>query len=323
MKNIAIVMGGYSAEKVISMKSGQVVFDNLDRNKYIPFKVIIDENSWKLNFDEIDYPISKNDFTATINGELISFDAVFIAVHGSPGEDGILQKYFDNLNIPYTSSGAQQSKLSFDKYECNKVLAKNGLPCAKSFIINSKENLDIKQTFKKVNLPCFVKPNSNGSSFGVSKVNKYEDFESALQKAFQFDNNVLVESFLDGVEVTCGIHNFNNKLFTFPLTEIISENTFFDYQAKYEGKSQEITPARLSKEVTNKVFRITKEVYKTLDLNGIARIDFIIVGEKPFIIEANTVPGLSLESIIPQQAQSIGINLTDLFSLLLEKALKK
>lgn len=323
MKNIAIVMGGYSAEKVISMKSGQVVFDSLDRNKYIPFKVIIDKTSWELKYDGIDYPINKKDFTATIPGELISFDAVFIAVHGSPGEDGILQEYFDKLNIPYTSSGANQSKLSFDKYECNKVLAKNNLPSAKSFIVNSEENLDIKQTLKKVNLPCFVKPNSNGSSFGVSKVDKYEDFEPALQKAYQFDNNVLVESYLDGVEVTCGIHNFNNELFTFPLTEIVSENNFFDYQAKYEGKSQEITPARLPKDITNEVFRISKEVYKTLELSGIARIDFIIVGEKPFIIEANTVPGLSQESIIPQQAQSIGMNLTELFNLSIEKALKK
>jgi len=323
MKAIAVVMGGYSAEKVISMKSGEVVMTFLDKSIYKTFAVVIDEKEWKLVENGNAYPIDKSDFSAEINEQKIVFDGVFIAVHGPPGENGILQMYLDALNIPYTSSGVKASELSFNKGKCNDFLRNHNIACAESVILKQNEKIDDNAIVEKLGLPCFVKPNSNGSSFGISKVVSREELIPAIKNAFIFDDNVLIESFLSGVEVTCGAHNFNSEVETFPITEIVSENDFFDFEAKYEGKSTEITPARISDDVSKKVSEKTKEVYRLLNLDGIARVDFIIKNDKPFVIEANSVPGLSKESIIPQQAQAMGMSLTELFNKAVEHMFKK
>jgi D-alanine-D-alanine ligase len=323
MKNIAVVMGGYSSEREISIKSGSIALQFLDQNLFNIYKIVIDNDGWILFHEEQELIIDKKDFSVIHNNLKITFDGVFMAIHGIPGENGELQKYFDKLKIPYTTSGEKAAQLSFDKGACNAFLMNNGIRCAKSIVIEKHQNFNLEKIISQTNLPCFVKPNSNGSSFGISKVNEKESLLEAIEKAFQFDSTIIIESFLDGIEVTCGIHNFEDQLFTFPITEIISENDFFDYQAKYEGKSKEITPANLSIEVTKKVSEQTKKIYQLLNLDGIARIDFIIVNNDPVVIEANTVPGLSKESIIPQQAQSAGISLSKLFNQSVQHIFKK
>ncbi|MDA9898039.1 D-alanine--D-alanine ligase [Flavobacteriales bacterium] len=319
MKNIAVVMGGFSAEKVISIKSGTVAMNFLDKNRYNTYAVIIDNEDWRLENNNQSYPIDKLDFSVNINNQKIEFDGVFMAVHGAPGENGELQHYLDNLNIPYTCTGAKASQLSFDKGACNDFLRNNDVLCAKSIKLQKEDRIDPSEIIKKLKLPCFVKPNGNGSSFGISKVKSENELLPAIEKAFQHDNCILIESLLLGTEVTCGVHNLNNEIETFPITEIVSDNEFFDFEAKYEGKSKEITPARISVEWTKKVTERTIQIYKLLNLNGIARIDFIIMNDEPYIIEANTVPGLSEESIIPQQAQCSGMTLSELFNQSVEK----
>ena len=322
MKNIAVVMGGYSSEKVISMKSGKIAAKHLQSNEFSAYTIVIDENGWNLVLNNQKYNINKENFSANINGKNISFDAVFIAIHGTPGEDGKLQAYLDELNIPYTNSGSAAAALSFNKWKCNDYLRKNGVLCAPSYLLHKETLINEKDILKKVGLPCFVKPNKNGSSFGISKVTLKEKLQEAIKNAFTYDDEILIESFMEGKEVTCGIHNFGDELTTFPTTEIVSENDFFDFEAKYKGKSQEITPARISDEVAKKIAHRTKEIYRLLDLNGIARIDFILQENEPYIIEANTVPGLSEESIIPQQAACARISLKDLFRMAVRHAMK-
>ncbi len=319
MKNIAVIMGGFSDEKIVSMKSGSVVLNHIDTNLFHPFCVIIDNNGWRLVHDNNEYPIDKSNFSAYVGNTKITFDGVFMAIHGPPGENGELQEYLDALNIPYNTSSAKASHLSFYKDQCNQFLKKNGVDCAKSITIENGQNWEAETIINELKLPCFVKPNGNGSSFGISKVSKLSELTPAIALAFNQDTKVLIESFLDGVEVTCGIHNFEKKLTTLPITEIVTENDFFDYEAKYQGKSQEITPARITSEEARQVMEITKKVYQLLKLNGIARVDFIIQEGQPFLIEANTVPGLSEESIIPQQAHFAGLSLAELFNNSLTK----
>lgn len=322
MKNIAVVMGGYSSERLISMKSGKVVAKNLQSEEFSVYTVVIERESWNLVLGNQKYNINKKDFSTNINGKNIFFDAVFIAIHGTPGEDGKFQSYLDELKIPYTTSGSAAAALSFNKGKCNEYLRENGFLCAQSYLLHKETVINENDILKRVGIPCFVKPNKNGSSFGASKVKEKEKLQEAIENAFNHDNEVLIETFLEGKEITCGIHNFGNELITFPATEIISENDFFDFEAKYEGKSQEITPARISDELALKIACKAKEIYRLLNLNGIARIDFIIQNNEPFIIEANTVPGLSEESIIPQQAACAGISLKDLFTMAVHHAMK-
>ena len=293
MKRIAVVMGGYSSESEISLKSGLVVLENLNQTDFEVYGVIITKQSWNVKFQNKLIPIDKSDFSFQINNQKMTFDGAFIAVHGIPGENGELQRYFDDLSIPYTSSGEKASKISFDKGNCNNILKEHGVNCAVSQKIHRNDTIDTVKLVKKIGLPCFVKPNSYGSSYGISKVYEKSELSDAIEKAFEFDQYVLVESYLEGTEVTCGIYNFDFPLKTLPITEIVSDNDFFDYAAKYEGKSSEITPARISKKLASEVSSVTKKVYEILDLNGLARVDFIICDNKPHVIEVNTVPGLS------------------------------
>lgn len=321
-KNIAIIMGGYSSEYEISLKSGNVVFHVLMQSDYVPHRVHIFKNKWvyvTTEGEELD--IDRNDFTVVLNNRKITFDCVFNAIHGSPGEDGFMQAYFEVLNIPHTSCGMYQAALTFNKRDCLSVLKAYDIKSAKSYYLNEGDHIDPEAIVAKVGLPCFVKANRAGSSFGITKVYKIEDIEKAIEFAFKEDNEIIIEEYLDGTEVSVGVITFNGKITVLPITEIVSDNDFFDYKAKYLGESQEITPARISEEWANKVSTIAAKVYAVLQMKGFSRSEYIFKNGEPYLLEVNTVPGLTKESILPQQAAAAGINLKDLFVHAIEDAL--
>ena len=319
MKNIAIIMGGYSSEYKISLISGNVVYQYLDKTKYNGFRIHIFKEKWVyVDDNDTEFPIDKNDFSATLNGNKITFDCVFNAIHGTPGEDGLMQAYFELLAIPHTSCDYYQAALTFNKRDLLSVLKPYGIKSAISYYLNKGETIDTAAIVKKVGLPCFVKPNKAGSSFGISKVKTEAELPIAIEVAYKEDNEIIIESFLDGTEVSVGVINYQGKTTVLPITEIVSENDFFDYEAKYLGKSQEITPARISDDMTQKVGDIAKRAYEILRMKGFSRSEFIIVNNEPYMLEMNTIPGLTTESLIPQQAEAAGISLTELFTNAIE-----
>lgn len=323
-KNIAIIMGGYSSEYEISLKSGNVVYDTLDPSKYTPYRIHIFKDKWVyVDANNSEFPIDKNDFSVTVNNAKITFDCVFNAIHGSPGEDGFMQGYFKLLNISHTSCGMYQASLTFNKRDCLSVLKPYGIKTAESFYVNLGDTINEESIINKVGLPCFVKANKAGSSFGISKVYKKEDLQQAIDVAFKEDDEIIIESFLDGTEVSVGVITYKGKTKVLPITELVSNNDFFDYKAKYLGESQEITPARLTKEQENKVNNIAKQVYEILKMTGFSRSEFIFKDGEPHLLEVNTVPGLTRESILPQQAACAGITLNELFDNTIEEALNK
>lgn len=322
-KNIAIIMGGYSSEYEISLKSGQVVFETLDASKYNAYKVHIFKNKWVyVDANDNEYPIDKNDFSVTVNGNKTTFDCVFNAIHGTPGEDGYMQGYLELLNIPHTSCGMYQASLTFNKRDCLSTLKPYGIKTATSYYVNLGDTVNETAIVEKVGLPCFVKANKAGSSFGITKVYKKEDLKNALDVAFKEDDEVIIESFLDGTEVSVGVITYKGEVIVLPITEIVSNNDFFDYKAKYLGESQEITPARLSKTQEEKVNSVAKKVYEVLKMKGFSRSEYIFKDGEPHLLEVNTVPGLTKASILPQQAAAAGISLVELFSNAIEEALK-
>ncbi|WP_418603122.1 D-alanine--D-alanine ligase [Hwangdonia sp.] len=323
MKNIAIIMGGYSSEYKISLKSGNVVFETLDKSKYNAYRIHIFKDKWVyVNDDDEEFPIDKNDFSVTVKAEKITFHCVFNAIHGAPGEDGFMQGYFKLINMPHTSCGMYQAALTFNKRDCLSTLKPYGIKTAESFYINFGDDINNDEIIAKVGLPCFVKANKAGSSFGITKVHKKEDLKNAINVAFKEDDEIIIESFLDGIEVSVGVISFKNKTKVLPITEIVTENDFFDYEAKYLGKSQEITPARLSAEQEEKVTKMAKKVYEILKMKGFSRSEYIFKDGEPHLLEVNTIPGLTRESILPQQAAAAGIPLADLFDNAIEEALK-
>ncbi len=323
-KNIAIIMGGYSSEYKISLKSGHVVFESLDPSKYNAYRIHIFKDKWVyVDANDAEFPIDKNDFSVRVANKTIKFDCVFNAIHGSPGEDGIMQAYFKLLNIPHTSCGMYQASLTFNKRDCLSVLKPYGIKTAESFYINLGDPINEDAIVNKVGLPCFVKANKAGSSFGITKVHKKEKLQDAINVAFKEDDEIIIESFLDGIEVSVGVITYKGKTKVLPITEIISDNDFFDYEAKYLGKSQEITPARLTKAQEDKVHYIAKQVYTILKMTGFSRSEFIFKDGEPHLLEMNTVPGLTKESILPQQAQVAGISMSALFDNAIEEALKQ
>ena len=318
-KNVAVIMGGFSSEKEISLKSGKVIFDNINRSKYNPFKIIVKKESWiYLNDQSEESNVNLDDFSIISNNTKIKLEIAFIIIHGSPGENGLIQSYFELKNIPYTGSDSYTSALTFNKRDCLSVLEKHYIPTASSFHINKSDSFKTDLIIKKVGLPCFVKANRSGSSFGVFKIYKENELKESINKAFEYDSEVLIESFLDGIEVSVGVMNYKNKIKVFGITELITENDFFDYDAKYNNKSKEITPARITNKETNSIQKITKEVYEKLKLKGLCRIDYIIKIGKPYIIEINTIPGLSEQSIIPKQIKQAGYSLKEVFTICLE-----
>ncbi|CCG53235.1 D-alanine--D-alanine ligase [Flavobacterium indicum GPTSA100-9 = DSM 17447] len=324
MTNVAIIMGGYSSEYKISLTSGNVVYNHLDATKYNAYRIHIFKDKWVyVDKNEQEFPINKNDFSVEVQGSKITFDVVFNAIHGTPGEDGLMQAYFELLNIPQTSCDYYQAALTFNKRDLLSVLKPYGIKTATSFYLNNGDSIDITKIIETVGLPCFVKPNKSGSSFGISKVKSIEDLVPAIENAYKEDNEIIIESFLDGTEVSVGVINFKGQIKVLPITEIVSENDFFDYEAKYLGKSQEITPARISAEIQAKVEATAKKAYEVLKMSGFSRSEFIIVNGEPHMLEMNTIPGLTTESILPQQAREAGISLNELFENAIELALKK
>ena len=324
MKNVAIIMGGYSSEYQISLTSGTVVYNSIDKTKYNCFCIHIFKDKWVLvEEDKNEYPINKNDFSVNRNGEILHFDVVFNAIHGTPGEDGLMQAYLELLNIPQTSCSYYQAALTFNKRDLLSVLKPYGIKSAISYYLNLGDYIEVEDIIKKVGLPCFVKPNKSGSSFGISKVKTEEEMIPAIEKAYQEDDELIIESFLDGIEVSVGVINYKGEITVLPITEIVSENDFFDYEAKYLGKSQEITPARISTELKEKIENVAKRAYQILKMEGFSRSEFIIMNNEPFMLEMNTIPGLTMESILPQQAIAAGISLPELFENAIELALAK
>ncbi|WP_116788286.1 D-alanine--D-alanine ligase [Flavobacterium psychrotrophum] len=321
--NVAVVMGGYSDESVISIRSGQLILSNLDRSKYTPFEVHILPDGWHVLADGAKYEVNKADFSFEKDGNKVTFDVAVNTIHGTPGEDGQLQAYWSLIGLPYTGCGFYQSALTFNKRDTLSVLNKFGIPKAKSIYLTQGDAITAEDIVTTLGLPFMVKPNQSGSSLGISKVNSIEEFDKALDFAFAEDSDILIESFLKGMEVSVGVLNYNGKTTILGITEIVSHNDFFDYEAKYQGKSDEITPARLDSETEQKVRDISIKAYEALGMSGFTRSEFIIVDGEPHFIEMNTNPGLSPASIFPQQAAVAGIAMSDLFDNEIQLALSR
>jgi D-alanine-D-alanine ligase len=327
-KNIALVAGGYSGESVISIQSAQVIIKNIDPGKYVVYKIMISREAWYYEDENhIKISVDKNDFSLFITGKKITFDAVFIAIHGTPGEDGRLQGYFDMLEIPYTSCGAVTSALTFNKSFCNKIVASwDIVKVAKSVHIYKEQSFNEREIIRQLQLPVFVKPAEGGSSIGMTKVkNDSEELGAAVEKAFKEDSQVLIEEFIKGREFSCGLFYSKGKVITLPVTEIITTREFFDYEAKYTpGQSQEITPADVLDEITLSIQQTAKLIYEKINCKGIARIDFILQDktEELYFLEINTMPGQSENSIVPRQVKAAGMTLQQFYGLLLEECLQ-
>ena len=316
---VAVIMGGYTSEHNISMKSGSVVMAHIDRDAYEVYAVHIDKDVWLVEINGNWKPIDISDFSC----DDIKFDVIFNAVHGRPGENGEIQKYFDSLGIPYTGCSAQLSSLTYNKYKTLEFLEPHGIAMAKRIVLIAKDRINTDEIVSTLGLPCFVKANQAGSSFGVSKVHKKDDLIKAIEFALKEDNTILIESFLEGIEVSIGVITYQDSVRVLAPTEIVSQNGFFDFSAKYEGKSAEITPARLTDTQYDALQRAAKKVYTTLSMKGLSRSDFILVGDTPHFLEINTVPGLTEKSLLPQQAKHAGISLKELFSNALVEAIEK
>lgn len=314
MKNIAVLEGGYSHEKVISLLSAETVFKHLDREKYNPIKVSIDEEGWFAFESGNKIEVDRSNFS--FNN--IKFDFIFIAIHGTPGEDGKLQAYFDMLGMSYSTASHLATALTFNKFVCNQYLKNFGVKVAEAVLIRQNENFNSSEIANKVGLPCFVKPTDGGSSFGITKVEQENDIKSAVDLALKHGTQAIIESFMQGREVTNGVFKGKNGIKTLPITEIVTSNSFFDFDAKYKGESEEITPANLPIEMEQKIKAESKRIYEILDLDGICRADYIIQNNEPYLIEINTVPGMSDASLIPQMAAHEGIKLKELFSEIIE-----
>jgi len=324
-KNIAVVMGGYSDEYKVSLKSGQLIFDSLDREIYHVYKVVILKDEWYfLDENGQKKAINKADFSADLgNGESLKFDACFNIIHGTPGENGILQAYWDAVGQKYTGCDFYQSALTFNKKDTLAVLSKYGIPSAKSIYLRKGEDISDDKIVEELGLPVFVKPNQSGSSLGISKVKEKTELKTAIEFAYKEDDEILIESALNGTEVSVGVLDYKGEVIVLGITEIIPDKEFFDYEAKYEGASQEITPARIDDETRKKVEEISIKAYKSLGMSGFSRSEFIIVDGIPYLLEMNTNPGFSPASILPQQAKIYGISIKDLCGSEVEKALNK
>ncbi len=324
-KNIALLAGGYSGEAEVSLKSAGMVAQSIDAEKYKVYMIIVEPDRWYYK-DELGniFDINKNDFSLPLNGEIVYFDCAFIMIHGTPGEDGRLQGYFDMLQIPYTGCDATTSALTFNKAFCLAVVYQSGLVnIAKSCHILKGNTISVEEILKKMSLPLFVKPNCGGSSVGMSKVKEKEELLPAIEKAFREDKEILIEGFVKGRELTCGMIKIDEKETVFPITEIVSKHEFFDYEAKYKGFSDEITPAPIPDDLKGRIQNTSSKLYHLLNCNGIVRFDFIYNKEsdKLYFLEVNTVPGQSEQSIVPQQIRAMGKTTKEIYSLMIESVL--
>ena len=322
-KNIAIVAGGYSSEYVVSLRSAQGIHSFINKERYNLYIALITSEEWKVQLpDESWTPIDKNDFSFTEGGEVKHFDFCYITIHGTPGEDGRLQGYFDMIGMPYSSCSMMVSALTFNKYICNQYLRHFGVNVADSIHLFRGEQVTDEEVITRLGLPIFVKPNDGGSSFGVTKVKTREAIQPAIEKAFGEGKEVVLERFIEGTEVTCGCYKTTQKEVVFPLTEVVTSNEFFDYDAKYNGQVDEITPARLSDELTKKIQQETARIYDLLGAKGIIRIDYIITPDGlPMLLEINTTPGMTATSFIPQQVRAAGVAIEEVMTDIIEDEL--
>ncbi len=321
-RTIAIVCGGNSSEYGVSLRSAQGLYSFFDKEKYNVYIVVIKGNRWEANLnDGTTTPIDKNDFSFKDNGKLVMFDYAYITIHGTPGENGILQGYFELIHLPYSTSGVLVEALTFDKFVLNQYLRSYGVSVAESLLIRKgyEELVSDDEIEERIGMPCFVKPAADGSSFGVSKVKNKDQLAPAIRKAMMESPEVMVESFLEGTEITQGIYKTKEKTVLLPITEVVTSNEFFDYDAKYNGQVDEITPARISEELTERVGKITSHIYDILHCNGIIRIDYIISKEgKISMLEVNTTPGMTATSFIPQQVRAAGLDIKDVLTDIVE-----
>ena len=314
MQKIAVVCGGYSGEAEVSMRSAAMVMEHIDLTLYSPVKIVIQKNRWFAEWKGAEWEVNRNDFSVMLDGEIHQFDGAFIIVHGTPGENGLLQGYFEMLGIPYTTGDVLNMSITFNKKATTTFLKSLGFSVAESVVLYKNEEWNADSILHRVGLPCFVKPNNGGSSIGTSKVKELGQLVPAIEKAFKEDGQVIIESFLNGTEVTCGVIQWEGKVRALPMTEIVSENEFFDFEAKYKGKSNEITPARIDKALFEEIQNLSEKIYIQLKCRGMIRVDFIIHDGLPHVVEVNTVPGFSAASIIPQQAACVGIDKTALIT---------
>lgn len=322
-KNIAIVAGGDSSEYVVSVESASNIRKSLDKTRYTPFLITMKGDRWTAGTLEEPGPVvDKNDFSVIVDGKKVKFDCVFMAIHGTPGEDGKLQAYFDLIGMPYTTCGVLASALTFNKYICKGFLNNFGIISPKAMLVRKGYRFDPGKIAAEIGLPCFVKPNNGGSSFGVTRVTKASRLKDAILKAFREDKEVIIEEFIEGTELTGGVFKSSEREILFPLTEIVSMNEFFDFEAKYKRQADEITPARIDEKLTRECQQTSSMIYDILDCHGIVRIDYILSEGKLWFLEVNTVPGMTDTSIIPQQAEAIGLETKELFTLAIEDAIE-
>lgn len=322
MKNIAIIAGGNSSEYEVSMKSGKNIYNEVDETRYNKYLVVLKERDWHVEIGEEKFPVDKNDFSFTRNGEKILFDFAYITIHGVPGENGLLQGYLDMMGVPYGCCNVLASALTFDKHTCNTYLKSYGVNVADSVMLIRGMTYDVNEIINEVGLPCFVKPNAEGSSFGVTKVKEAAQLEDALKKAFALCREVLIETFIDGTELTCGVVKAGDMDITMPIAEVIPKNEFFDFEAKYDPtKSDEIIPARISPELTNRIKTLSSMIYDILRCEGIIRVDYIVREDEIFMLEVNTTPGMTSNSFVPKMVRAMGGTLREVLTKIIDNKL--
>lgn len=324
-RTVAIIAGGDSSEHEVSMNSAKGIYSFIDKEKYNLYIVELSKKAWEAVLaDGTRSKIDKNDFSFMDGDKKVKPDFAYITIHGTPGENGILQGYFELLDIPYSTCDVLVSAMTFSKFTLNQYLKGFGIRVAESMLVNKRFGIENKDVIEKIGLPCFIKPNASGSSFGVTKVKTADQIQPALKAAFAESDDVMIEAFMDGIELANGCYKTKNKSVVFPITEVVSDNEFFDYNAKYKGEVTEITPARLSPELTERVKKLTSAVYDILGCKGIVRVDYIITeGEKINMLEINTTPGMTATSFIPQQVKAAGLDIKDVMTDIIEEGLEK
>lgn len=324
-RTIAIVGGGDTSEFHVSLRSAQGIYSFIDKEKYTLYIVQMHGLDWHVQLlDGTTVPVDRNDFSFQLDGRKVTFDFAYITIHGTPGEDGRLQGYFDMLHIPYSCCGVLAASLTYDKFACNQYLKSFGVRIADSLLLRRGQTISDDDVIEKIGLPCFIKPSLGGSSFGVTKVKTRDEIQPAIAKAFDEAQEVVIEAFMDGTELTCGCYKTRQKSVVFPITEVVSHNEYFDYKAKYNGESDEITPARISDALRDRVQQLTSAIYDILGAHGIIRVDYIVTaGEKINLLEVNTTPGMTATSFIPQQVRAAGMDIKDVMTDIIENAFEE
>ncbi len=323
-KNIAVIAGGNSSEYEVSIKSGNHIFEEVDGEKYNKYLFLLKGRDWHVEIDGQKYPVDRNDFSFTYQGKKVVFDFAYITIHGNPGENGMLQGYLDMMGVPYSTCNMLCEALTFDKYTCTNYLQHFGLPTTSPVMLTQGEPVDKRAVLETVGLPCFVKPNAEGSSFGVSKVKTAAEFDAALTEAFSKCRQILVESFIDGTEFTCGLYQAGGKKVVMPVAEVVPKKEFFDYEAKYDATmSDEIIPGRFSEKVTARIQQMASYIYDILRCDGIIRIDGFVRGDEIIILEVNTTPGMTANSFVPKMLRVMGVSLRDVITEIIEDKIRK